>query len=396
MTVVVPRAVGALCATAHPAGCAERIRRYAAAARALPPLPAPRTLVVGCSSGLGLAVRAALILRGGATTVGVTHARATGPAGTATAGWYNAAALATTAAGLGVAAPTVVGDCFDARTRAAAVDLVRSRLGRIDLLVFSVAARSGPGPDGRTHRTALKPIGRAFGDKSYDIGADAVRHVTLAAATDAEIASTVHVMGGRPWRLWLEALAEAGLFAPGCATVAFSYEGGDRLAPTYRAGTLGRAKADLAATAAEQNSVLARHGGRADVAVMSAMVTQSSVVIPMSALYTVLLRRVLVERGRYEEPWDQVNRFLGSYFAMSPGERDGCSPRLDDRELDPGVQAEVERRWAAVRSDNLRDLGDVEGFRLELARLNGFGYDGAVDYTIDVDCAVQLPGAVHV
>jgi enoyl-[acyl-carrier protein] reductase / trans-2-enoyl-CoA reductase (NAD+) len=407
--IVTPMMRGFICANAHPAGCARTVDEAIAQAQRQPftastsqsaPGPAPaRVLVIGASGGLGFAVRTAAAFGGGARTVGVALERPGTPARTATAGWYRSARFHERADELGLPAWTLMGDAFGDEVKRATVELIRAELGAVDLVVYSVAAPRRTDPvSGVNYRSFIKTIGAPFSAKGYDVGADQVRPMTLEPAAPDEIAQTVAVMGGDDWSRWLDALLAAGVLADGARSLAFSYVGTPLLAPTYRAGTLGAAKDDLEATALRWDARLREAcGGGARVAVMKALVTQASVVIPMSMLYTMLLYHVLAERGLDEGPLEQAQRLLGE--ALSGAALRGAAPplldergrwRLDDRELRPDVQAEIARRWDAVNSDNLAELGDKGRVLADVMKLYGFGVEG-VAYDAEVDPVWPIP-----
>lgn len=409
--IVQPMLRGALCANAHPDGCAERVRRDIAHVRERAKLTGadrPRNvLVIGGSAGLGLATRIAVAGAAGAATLNVCQESPGTPNRTATAGWYNTAALEAELDRTGRYARTVVGDAFSDATKERTVQTIRDDLGTVDLVVYSLAAPRRVHPDtGRTHRSALKSIGQPFTAKTYDSATGKVDWATVEPASDEEIADTVTVMGGDDWRRWMDALQTGGVLAPWARTVAFSYVGNTALAPTYRAGTLGRAKEHLEATGRELDARMRPGGGRAVTAVMRAMVTQASQVIPAQTLYTVVLGRVMREAGLQEGPIEQAYRLLttGLYpEAVDPAAGPVARAltdelgrlRLDDLELRPDIQQEVDRRLALVDSDSVARLGDPAAHRAESLALNGFGLPG-VDYAAATDPVRPLIDPVRV
>jgi enoyl-[acyl-carrier protein] reductase/trans-2-enoyl-CoA reductase (NAD+) len=402
---------GRLCVTAHPMGCTANVEEQIRRVTGRPPVAgARRVLIVGSSNGLGLSTRIAAAFGSRASTVGVGLEREATPTRTATAGWYNCAAFERAALAEGLSARTVIGDAFTDGTKAETVDAIRRGPGAVDLVVYSLAAPRRRDPEtGVVHQSVLKPIGAPFTGKTYDFASGEVGEQTLAPADDAEIRDTVAVMGGEDWSRWIRTLRAEGVLAPGATTVAYSYIGQESLAPTYRAGTMGRAKEHLEATA----RALDAEGLRARVAVMKAMVTQSSVAIPMSTLYTMILARVMREYDVYEDPIDQVYRLLAGHLAERPGDKLGDKPedgpagfdsagfdfagfddegriRLDDLELREDVQREVDRRLALATTANLDELADREGFHSDVLRLYGFGHPD-VDYSADVDPVLGIP-----
>ncbi|MFE0173438.1 enoyl-ACP reductase FabV [Streptomyces sp. NPDC059002] len=402
--IIEPMTHGSLCVNAHPDGCARRVRDDIAYVRARPLPPGagrPRSvLVIGGSAGLGLATRLVAAVGLGAATLNVCRETPGSPGRTGSPGWYNTAALEGELARIGRYGRTVVGDAFSDAVKERTARAVRDDLGQVDLVVHSLAAPRRTHPEtGRTHRSAIKPLGAPFTAKTYDSATGQVGRATLEPASDEEVRDTVAVMGGDDWRRWLDVLGDAGVLAPDVTTVAFSYVGNTALAPTYRAGTLGRAKEDLEATARALDARLGPTGGRAVAAVMRAMVTQASRVIPAQTLYTVVLGRVMRERGLDEGPVAQAHRLLGEHLYPGPGRRSGTDElgrlRLDDRELSPDVQAEVDRRLALVDDASIGRLGDPDTYHAQCLALNGFGLPG-VDYSAPTDPVRDLTEPIHV
>lgn len=387
---------GGLCLTAHPEGCARQVRR-ATAVRPLPSGPR-RVLVVGSASGLGLATRVATAYGMGADTIGVCLERPGTPRRTGTAGWYAAAALEEELARTGRYGRTVLGDAFADRTKERTAALVRSELGQLDLVVYSLAAPVRRHPrTGEVHRSVIKAVGEPFTELSWDPSTGAVVRVTLPAADAEEIRQTVSVMGGADWRGWIEVLRAHNALAPGATTLAFSYRGPDWLAPSYRHGTLGAAKRDLEATARALDTLLRPDGGRALIAVMPPMVTRASSVIPVQNLYTVLLARVLGEQRLLPGP--HVARLLRRLYGGAAKRRPDAEGhhRLDSEELAESTQRTVRDRWERLRTDPaaLDDLGDPEGYRHLLLRQHGYEVPD-VDYRRRVDPVRTIPHLVDV
>jgi enoyl-[acyl-carrier protein] reductase / trans-2-enoyl-CoA reductase (NAD+) len=390
---IAPELKGVLCANAHPTGCARQVHAQAQVVAQRGRFTAPRRVViVGSSMGLGLASRVALALGGGAQTLGLCLERPGTPRRSATAGWYNTAALEQLAATQGLTAHTLALDAFDDAAKHSAIAWIRAHWGEADLLVYSLATRKRRDPTGLLRRSVLKTLGSPFTGKALDLRRRRVYDAVLEPASAQELADTVAVMGGEDWRAWIDAFTAAGVVAPGFQTLAFSYQGGPQLAPTYRAGTIGKAKEHLEATANALDSTLAAAaGGGARVAVMKALVTQSSAVLPMSTLYTVLLMRVMKERGLHEGCIEQAHRLWAglareSGLVVDPQRR----LRLDDLELRDDVQAEVAARLARVTSDDVQPLGDIDGFWSEFMQVFGFAVEG-VDYSTPVDPVVDWP-----
>jgi enoyl-[acyl-carrier protein] reductase/trans-2-enoyl-CoA reductase (NAD+) len=409
--IIQPMLRGSLCANAHPDGCAEQVRAQIAAIRSRPGLSGPdrprNVLVIGGSAGLGLATRTAAAFSAGAATVNVCQESSGTARRTGTAGWYNTAALEAELARAHLYGRTVVGDAYSDAVKDRTVRTIRDDLGQVDLVVYSLAAPRRIHPaTGHTHRSALKTLGRPFTAKAYDTATGEVSTTTVEPATEQEIEDTVAVMGGDDWRRWIHALSAGGVLAPNAVTTAFSYVGNTALAPTYRGGTLGLAKEDLEATGRELDALLRPRGGRALTAVMRAMVTQASSVIPAQTLYTVVLTRVMLEMGLQEGPIEQAHRLLTKRLYSGGDTRLLAGPahpttddlgrlRLDDLELRPDVQAEVDRRLALATTENIAELGAPDVHRAQSLALNGFGL-ACVDYAADTDPLRELADPVLV
>ena len=385
--IVKPRIRGFICTTAHPLGCGANVGKQIESVVAGGPLDgAKKALVVGCSGGFGLASRIVAAFACGADTIGVSFEKEPTAKKTATAGWYNNRAFEAAAAERGLFAKTLDGDAFSDAMRQQAVAAIAEHLGQIDLLIYSLAApvRAHPRRD-VTYRSAIKPLGEPLAVKTLDIHKGEVRDIVLESASEDEAAATVQVMGGEDWEFWIESLAAADLLAPSFQTVAFSYLGSDLTARIYREGTLGRAKADVDRAAAAIDQRLANVDGRARVAVLKAIVSQASTAIPVVPLYMSILFRVMREQGSFETCIEHIDRLFreGLYGADMPSD-DAGRLRADALELATQVQQEVKRRWNVVSTDNIGDLGDLDGFREDFMALFGFGLDG-VDYQADVD-----------
>ena len=394
--VVKQRSRGFLCVNAHPAGCAKNVEDQIAVIEAHRPAAAagPRNaLVVGASSGYGLASRIALAWGFGAKTLGVFFEKEPHGKRTATAGYYNSAALHRAAERGGLWAASLNGDAFsdDVKERAAA--LIRAKMGAVDLLVYSLAAPKRTDPrSGATFQSVLKSIGAAHTGKTVDPATAAVAEATVEPASAEEIAQTVKVMGGEDWQWWVEKLADEGLLAEGARTVAYSYIGPRHTWPIYRDGTVGAAKNHLKQTADALDERLRRTvGGAAYVSVNKAVVTQASAAIPMIPLYVSLLFRAMKRKGIHEGPIEQMKRLFFERLAAGAeppvdGER---MIRLDDWEMRADVQREIAALWPRVTSENFGELADFDGFTGDFNRLFGFQVEG-VDYAQPVETEIFL------
>lgn len=395
--VVTQRSRGFICINAHPEGCARNVERQVEQARTFRPQTKAdaavprRALVIGASTGYGLASRVALAWGYGARTLGVFFERPPEGDRTATAGWYNTAAFHRLAQRDGIFAASLNTDAFSDEAKRAAMDIIRRELAPLDLVVYSLASPRRTHPrTGAVHNSVLKPIGSAYTNKTIDLATKKIYEITVPPATDQEIADTVAVMGGEDWRFWLEALAAEGLLAPGARTVAYSYIGPELTWPIYWDGTIGRAKHDLEDTAAKLEARLATTGGHAWISVNKAIVTQASAAIPVVPLYMSLLFKAMKQRGTEEDAAGQMRRLFLEVLApgRAPALDEARRIRLDDREMRPEVQKEVAELWPQVTTENLLELSDFAGFERGFKNLFGFDVEG-VDYAQPVETDVQ-------
>jgi len=380
---------GAVCLTVHPHGCEELVQEQVSYVLSRPPLPkGPRkVLIIGASTGYGLATRIAAAFGARAETVGVFFERPADEDRTASAGWYNTAFFEIEARKAGLKAWSLNGDAFSDQIKADTIALLKRTTGPVDLVVYSLAApRRGP------HSSALRPIGRSYTNKTVNYQTGQVYETTVPPASEEEIQGTVAVMGGEDWQLWIDALRAAGLLAHGATTVAYSYIGSALTAPIYREGTIGRAKEHLESTARALDAQLAPLAGRAFVAVNKAVVTLASSAIPFVPLYVGLLYRVMKDKGTHEGCIEQMDRLFRDRL-YGPGDvpvDEAGRIRLDELELDPGVQETVEGLWKRATTENLPQLADFDACRRELSRICGFEVDG-VDYGADIDPNIRIP-----
>jgi enoyl-[acyl-carrier protein] reductase / trans-2-enoyl-CoA reductase (NAD+) len=395
--VIKRRSRGFICVNAHPEGCQLNVERQIAVAEQAPPgrERAPRNvLVIGASTGYGLASRIAAAWGYGARTLGVFFERPPDDDKTATAGYYNTVALDQRARRDGLFAAHINGDAFSDECKREAIEIVRRELAPLDLIIYSLASPKRVHPrTGTVHNSVLKPVGQPYSNRTIELDSEKVVNVTLAPASEKEIADTVAVMGGEDWRIWIEALAQEGLLAPGVRTLAYSYIGPEMTWPIYRDGTIGRAKNDLEKTARSLDAVLSpKFGGRAMICVNKAVVTQASAAIPVVPLYISLLLKVMNEKKLEEAPIDQMRRLFSDFLVIDtePKTDDAGRLRLDDREMRSDVQAEIVRFWPQVTTENLRALTDFAGFQRQFRNLFGFEVEG-VDYERPVEINTALP-----
>jgi len=394
--IIKPRVRGFMCVTAHPAGCAASVREQIAHVQKGGAIAGPkRVLVLGASTGYGLASRITAAFGCNAATVGVSFEKEGAEGKPGTAGWYNSAAFHQEAAKAGLGAWSINGDAFSTEIKDRTVALVREKLGQVDLLVYSLAAPRRTHPvTGAVHKSTLKPIGKRVEERTLDTDRKEIRQVALDAASAEEIADTVAVMGGEDWAMWVGRLQAEGLLAQGFRTTAYTYLG-DRITwDIYWEGTIGAAKKDLDATARTLDQALAPLGGKAYVSVLKAVVTQASSAIPIMPLYLALLFRVMKARGTHEGCIEQIDGlFRTRLLAAAPEVDDTGRLRMDGKELVAEVQREVERRWPLVENHTIDELSDFAGYQQEFLRLFGFGIAG-VDYDAEVDPVVPIEGLV--
>jgi enoyl-[acyl-carrier protein] reductase / trans-2-enoyl-CoA reductase (NAD+) len=398
--IIEPRVRGFICVTTHPAGCEANVKEqvdYVARSGRIADGP-KKVLVIGASTGYGLAARITAAFGCGADTLGVFLERAGSDTKPGTAGWYNTAAFEKFAAGEGLYAKSINGDAFSDEVKRQTIDVIRRDLGKIDLVVYSLAAPKRTHPKtGQVFTSVLKPIGKAVSLRGIDTDKQVVKESVLEAASQAEIDQTVAVMGGEDWEMWIDALLEADVLADNAQTTAFTYLGEQITHDIYWNGSIGAAKKDL-----DQKvlSIRAKLGaavkGDARVSVLKAVVTQASAAIPMMSLYLSLLFKIMKEQGTHEGCIEQVyGLYKESLYSLTPRTDDEGRLRADYKELDPAVQQRVLELWSQVTSDNLNELTDFRGYRHEFVRLFGFEVDG-VDYAADVNPNVPIPNLVQV
>ena len=393
--IIKPKVRGFVCVTAHPAGCAAHVQEWIEYTKGKGPVPGgpKKVLVIGSSTGYGLASRIAAAFGSGAATLGIFFERPSEDGRCATPGWYNSIALTRAARAAGLYAKNINGDAFSEDIKRQALDLIRTDLGQVDLVVYSLASPRRVHPaTGAVHKSVLKPVGSAYTNKTVDTDKGVVSQITIDPATDQEIADTVTVMGGEDWELWMKALSGAGLLAPGARSVAYSYIGPEVTWPIYRNGTIGLAKNDLERAARAIDAQLKARGGRAFISVNKALVTQASSAIPVVPLYISILYRVMKARGLHEGCIEQMQRlFAGQMYAPGgPRFDEAGRVRLDDLEMRPEVQSEVASLWPEVTTENLASLTDIAGYRSEFLKLFGFGFPG-IDYEADIEPHVAMP-----
>ncbi|MEI7025891.1 enoyl-ACP reductase FabV [Paenibacillus sp. y28] len=392
--IIQPKTRGFICTTAHPEGCAAQVQRQIEYVKAQQPVAGIKNaLVIGASTGYGLASRIVSAFGAGANTIGVYFDRPSEGGRTATAGWYNSAAFEQAAQDAGLKSFSIVGDAFSDEIKAKTLDLIRTELGQVDLVVYSVASPRRTHPKtGETFTSVLKPIGETFSNKTVNFHNGEVTSVTIEPATEDEISQTVAVMGGEDWQMWIDALQEAGLLAPQAVTVAYNYIGPEVTHAVYREGTIGRAKLDLEKTGKSLNNQLGATGGRAYVSVNKALVTQASAAIPVVPLYISLLYKVMKEKNIHEGCIEQMYRLFSErlYAPQGTSTDESGLIRIDDWEMREDVQEEVSKLWSIVSTENLAEISDIASYRREFFQLFGFESEG-IDYEADTNPEVSIP-----
>lgn len=392
--IIKPKVRGFICTTTHPVGCEANVREQIAYVKGKGKLEQgpKKVLVIGASTGYGLASRINAAFGSGAATIGVFFEKPGTDKKPGTAGWYNAAAFDKAAKEEGLYAKSINGDAFSNECREKVIELIKQDLGDIDLVVYSLASPVRKLPDsGEVVRSALKPIGEPYKSTALDTNKDVLVEAVVEPANEQEIADTIQVMGGQDWELWMNALEEAGVLAEGAKSVAYSYIGTDLTWPIYWHGTLGKAKEDLDRAAHAIDSKLKARGGNAHVAVLKSVVTQASAAIPVMPLYISMAFKVMKEQGIHEGCIEQIQRLFHDrlYSGQSAPVDEQNRLRLDDWELRDEVQNACREIWQQVQDDNIYQLTDYQGYKDEFLRLFGFGLDG-VDYDADVETKVDF------
>lgn len=382
--VVEPKVKGFICTTAHPAGCEESVRRQIAYCREKGQIDGPKkVLVIGASTGYGLGSRIAVTYAYGADTIGVSFEKEAKGKRTATAGWYNTKAFEKFAAEDGYYAKSFNGDGFSREMKDQVIETIRKDWGKADMVVYSMAAPRRTMPDGTAVSSVLKTVGKEFTNKTIDLKTNEVKEVTVPVADEEEIQNTIKVMGGEDWSDWIHALAEADVLADNASTIAYSYIGPVVTHAIYKDGSIGQAKKHLYETSRKLTEELADRGLKAYVSVNKALVTQSSAAIPIVPLYISLLYKIMKEEGLHEGCIEQMYRLFADKFVKKEVDEAGYF-RLDDWELQDKVQDKIAAVWDQVTTENIQELGDIDGYWEDFYQMFGFHYDN-VDYSADVE-----------
>ncbi|SHG24551.1 enoyl-ACP reductase FabV [Flavobacterium defluvii] len=391
--IIEPRMRGFICLTAHPKGAEQNVKNQIEYIKSKGAIAgAKKVLVIGASTGFGLASRITSAFGSDAATIGVFFEKPPVEGKTASPGWYNSAAFETEAHKAGLYAKSINGDAFSNEIKRETLDLIKADLGQVDLVIYSLASPVRTNPNtGVTHRSVLKPIGQTFTNKTVDFHTGNVTEVSIAPANEEDIENTVAVMGGEDWAMWIDALKNENLLADGALTIAYSYIGPELTEAVYRKGTIGRAKDHLEATAFTISDNLKSIGGKAYVSVNKALVTQASSAIPVIPLYISLLYKIMKEEGIHEGCIEQIQRLFQDRLyngSEVPVDEKGRI-RIDDWEMREDVQAKVAKLWKEATTETLPAIGDLAGYRNDFLNLFGFEFDG-VDYKAEANEVVNI------
>lgn len=396
--IIEPRMRGFICLTAHPKGCEQNVINQINYVKSKGAIKgAKKVLVIGASTGFGLASRISAAFGSDAATIGVFFEKAPSPGKTASPGWYNSVAFQQQAQKAGLYAKSINGDAFSNDIKKKTIDLIKADLGQVDLVIYSLASPVRTHPTtGVMHRSVLKPIGQTFSNKTVDFHTGVVTNISIEPANDEDIANTVTVMGGEDWQMWMEQMMAAGVLSEGAMTIAYSYIGPGLTEAVYRKGTIGRAKDHLEATAFTISDKLKAINGKALVSVNKALVTQASSAIPVIPLYISLLYKIMKAKGIHEGCIEQMQRLFADrlYHGGNIPTDDKNRIRVDDWEMRDDVQSEVAKLWEQATTETLPAIGDLAGYKADFLNLFGFAVAG-VDYAADANENVSMPGLVE-
>jgi enoyl-[acyl-carrier protein] reductase / trans-2-enoyl-CoA reductase (NAD+) len=390
--VIKPKVRGFICTNAHPAGCAASVKEqieYVKQQGELTKKP-KNVLVIGCSTGYGLASRITSAFAGGAKTLGICFEKPPTERKTATAGWYNTAAFHEEAKAAGLYAKTINGDAFSHAIKDETIELIKQDLGKVDLVIYSLASPRRTDPDtGEAYVSTLKPVGEPVVSKTFDTNKKVVHDISLEPANQDEINNTVKVMGGEDWEIWMKRLSEAGVLAEGCVTSSYTYIGKELTQPIYGHATIGKAKEDLDRASTALNADYQSLGLKAYVTSLKAVVTQASSAIPVMPLYISLMYQIMKDEGCHEGVIEQIyGLFNNLLLSDNPPLDEAKRLRMDGVETNDDIQGKIKAVWTKVTTENFPELGDYQGYNQDFLKLFGFEFDG-VDYDQDVDPLVE-------
>lgn len=395
--IIKPRVRGFMCITTHPTGCEANVKNQIDYIKRQGSIDAPkRVLVIGSSTGYGLAARITAAFGGGASTLGIFFEKPGTERKPGTAGWYNSAAFHQFAEKEELYAKSINGDAFSTEVKEKAIATIKQDLGQVDLVIYSLAAPRRQHPvSGEVFNSTLKPVDKSVTMRGINTDKEEIQEFSLDAASDQEISDTVAVMGGEDWQMWMDALEQAGVLADGAKTTAFTYIGEKITWDLYWDGTIGQAKKDLDSKVLSIREQLASSGGDARVSVLKAVVTQASSAIPIMPLYLAMLFKEMKANGTHEGCIEQLYRlFTECLYGTNPRTDEVGRLRVDELEMQPEVQASVAQAWANISTENLAELTDFTGYKKEFLNLFGFEMDG-VDYDADVNPEVAIRNLVN-
>jgi len=390
--IVKPKIRGFICTNAHPVGCATNVQQqidYVKAQGTLHNAP-KNVLVIGSSTGYGMASRITAAFAGGANTLGVCFEKPPTERKTGTAGWYNTAGFHAKAAAAGLYAKTLNGDAFSNELKQQVIDTLKADMSKVDLVIYSLASPRRTDPKtGEVYKSTLKPVGQAYRTKTYDTDKNVIHEIALEPANEDEIQQTIKVMGGEDWELWLDALGEADLLADNCKTTAYTYVGKELTWPIYGQATIGKAKEDLDRAAAAIVKTQASKNVQAYVSSLKALVTQASSAIPVMPLYISLIYKVMKEEGTHQGCIEQIYALFTDKLTHATPEVDELGRLyMNNKETNDATQAKIKTLWDQVTQENFHELSDYAGYHHEFLKLFGFDLTD-VDYDADVESLVD-------
>lgn len=396
--IITPKVRGFVCTTAHPIGCKKNVEEQANYVLENGKIDGPKNvLIIGASTGYGLASRIVSAQGCGANTLGVFYEKEAKGKRTASPGWYNSAFFEEMAIEKGLYAKSINGDAFSNEIKDEVIQTIKKDLGKVDLVIYSLAAPRRIDPEtGEKYMSVLKPIGQPYTNKSIDIHNKTISMATIEPASDEEIANTSKVMGGEDWKLWIEALIKNDVLEKNAKTISYSYIGPEVTRPIYREGTIGRAKQHLESTAIELNQLLKPVDGQACVVIAKALVTQASAAIPIVPLYMAALYKVMKKKGTHEGCIEQIYRLFSTKLYNNQAENiydEKKRIRIDEYEMDDSTQKDTFELFEQVDSDNMQEMIDIESYQEEFYKLFGFSRDD-IDYEQDVNTEFKIP-SIH-
>jgi len=390
--VIKPKVRGFICTNAHPTGCLTSVKEQISYVKTQGDLSVKpkNVLVIGCSTGYGLASRITAAFSGGAKTLGICFEKPPSEKRTGTAGWYNTAAFHQQAKAAGLYAKSINGDAFSHQIKAQTIETIKQDLGKIDLVIYSLASPRRTDPDtGEAYVSTLKPVGEPVTSKTFDVNKKVVHEISLEPANQDEIDNTIKVMGGEDWELWIKELNNAGVLADNCITTSYTYIGKELTQPIYGRATIGKAKEDLDRASAALKQDYAKIGLKAYVTSLKAVVTQASSAIPVMPLYISLMYQVMKDEGVHEGVIEQIyGLFETLLLAETPAMDEANRLRMDGVETNDDIQGKIKAIWPTVTTENFAELGDYKGYNQDFLKLFGFEFEG-VDYDTDVDPLVE-------